>query len=260
MAMILNSGVFVNTNNACRTSTPTFNAVSGASFAGPNLAADSIATALGDQLVPITFEPAASSPPTSISGFSVEVTDRTGAKKSAPLFYISPTQINFLMPAGTATGAATLSVLGGNVVRSSARVQIDAVAPALFTQNRDGKGVPAAIVFRVGANGQTSSSPAYDCPSAGGCVPAPIDLGSPTDKVYLILFGTGIRHRSALSGVAMTIGGMNVPVEYADAQNQFVGLDQVNVPLPRELAGRGSLDLVLTVDSRPANTVQVAFR
>ena len=52
-----NSGVFVNTNNACRTSTPTFNAVSGASFAGPNLAADSIATALGDQLVPITSNP-----------------------------------------------------------------------------------------------------------------------------------------------------------------------------------------------------------
>jgi uncharacterized protein (TIGR03437 family) len=53
---------------------------------------------------------------------------------------------------------------------------------------------------------------------------------------------------------------MNVPVDYAGAQNQFAGLDQVNVPLPRALAGRGALDLVLTVDSKPANTVQVAFR
>src|SRR6185503_14982835 len=36
-------------------------------------------------------------------------------------------------------------------------------------------------------------------------------------------------------------------------------LDQLNVSLPRTLAGRGEVDLVLTVDGRPANTVRVAF-
>jgi uncharacterized protein (TIGR03437 family) len=260
VAMLVNWGGFVNQGSSCRISVPTFNAVSGASFTGPNLAPDSIATALGEQLVPIKAEPAASSPPTSISGFSVEIADRMGVKRSAPLFYISPEQINFLVPAGAAAGAATVSVLSGEVVRSTAKVQIESVTPALFTQNQNGKGVPAALVFRIAADGSTSYSPAYACPSAGNCVPAPIDMGGPADTVYLILFGTGIRHRTALTAVGVTIGGTNVRVEYAGPQNQYVGLDQVNIPLPREMAGRGSVDVVLTVDSKPANTVQIAFR
>jgi hypothetical protein len=34
----------------------------------------------------------------------------------------------------------------------------------------------------------------------------------------------------------------------------------VNVLLPPELAGRGVVDIILTVDSKPANTVQIAIR
>ena len=256
VAMIVNWGGFVNQNNACRLTVPTFNAVSAASYTGPGLAADSIGTALGQDLVPVTVDPG-TPPPTSVSGFSVEIADRNGFKRSAALFYVSPTQVNFLVPAGTATGAATVSILNGDVVRSAAKVQIDAVAPALFTQNQNGKGVPAALIYRASTGAYT---PAYDCPAAGQCVPAPIDLGAPDDSVYLILFGTGIRHRSAITAVSASIGGFNARVDYAGAQNQFVGLDQVNVLLPSELAGRGTVDIVLTVDSKPANTVQVAFR
>jgi uncharacterized protein (TIGR03437 family) len=260
VAMLVNWGGFVNQNNACRISVPTFSAVSAASFTGPNLAADSIGTALGQDLVPITAQPAGRNPPTSVSGFSVEVADSSGTKRSAGLFYISPTQVNFLVPAGTAAGAATLSILNGDVVRTTAKIQIDPVAPALFTENQSGKGVPAALVFRIAADGSTSYAPVYDCPSAGQCVPAPIDLGSASDEVYLILFGTGIRHRSTTTAVSVAIGSTNLRVDYAGAQNQYAGLDQVNVLLPHELAGRGMVDLVLTVDSKPANTVQIAFR
>jgi uncharacterized protein (TIGR03437 family) len=47
----------------------------------------------------------------------------------------------------------------------------------------------------------------------------------------------------------------------AAPQGEFVGLDQVNLgPIPRVLAGRGEVDLVLTVDSKPANTVKVNIR
>ena len=49
-------------------------------------------------------------------------------------------------------------------------------------------------------------------------------------------------------------------MEYAGLQGQYEGLDQVNVLLPRELAGRGLVDVTLTMDSKPANTVQVAIR
>ena len=41
---------------------------------------------------------------------------------------------------------------------------------------------------------------------------------------------------------------------------QFVGMDQLNVSLPRSLAGRGDVDVVLTVDGQVANELQVNVR
>jgi hypothetical protein len=38
-------------------------------------------------------------------------------------------------------------------------------------------------------------------------------------------------------------------------------VDQINLgPLPRTLAGRGTIDVVLTVDGKTANTVQLAIK
>lgn len=90
---------------------------------------------------------------------------------------------------------------------------------------------------------------------------APIDLGPEGDQVTLLLFGTGIRGRSALAAVTCTIGGVSVPVSFAGSQGDLVGLDQINVgPLPRALAGRGEVDLVLLVDGKAANTVRISIR
>ena len=79
--------------------------------------------------------------------------------------------------------------------------------------------------------------------------------------VILLLVGTGIRGRSAVASVTCTVGGVNVPVSFAGAQGDLVGLDQINVgPLPRALAGRGEVDLVLLVDGKAANTVRVNIK
>jgi uncharacterized protein (TIGR03437 family) len=89
-------------------------------------------------------------------------------------------------------------------------------------------------------------------------VPVPVSLGAQTDRVFLVLYGTGIRNVRALSRVEARVGGTAVPVTFAGAQGQFIGLDQVNVgPLPRTLAGAGTATIVLTVDGFPANTVTV---
>jgi len=47
-----------------------------------------------------------------------------------------------------------------------------------------------------------------------------------------------------------------VPVVFAGPQGQFTGLDQINVQLPASLAGKGEVDVVLTVDGVVANTVR----
>jgi uncharacterized protein (TIGR03437 family) len=47
-------------------------------------------------------------------------------------------------------------------------------------------------------------------------------------------------------------------VTYAGAQGWFAGLDQVNVgPLPRALAGKGIVDVVVFAGGAASNTVQV---
>ena len=67
--------------------------------------------------------------------------------------------------------------------------------------------------------------------------------------------------RGFTSEVAATVGGENVRVLGAVAQGQFVGLDKINIgPLPRTLTGRGEVNMVLTVDGKPANTVKVNVR
>ena len=124
-------------------------------------------------------------------------------------------------------------------------------APSLFSADASGSGLAAAQVVRVKADGSQSYEPVGS---------DPIDLGPDTDQLTLVLYGTGIRGRSSLGGVAVTIGGANSPVAYAGPQNEFAGLDQVNVPLPRSLAGRGNIDVVLTVDGLTANTVTINVR
>lgn len=249
MAALVNWGAFVDDRRACASAALTFSVVSAASFTGPSVAPESIVAAFGDQLSPATAEAVTLPLPTSLAGLTVTVTDARGIERAAPLFYISPGQINFQIPAGVATGQARVSIFNGTVLRSTARVQVDAVAPGLFTRSADGKGLAAALAIRVGVDGSVTELD-----------PASLDLGGEGDTVYLTLFGTGIRNRTSPTAVAATIGGVNAQVLYAGAQGQYVGLDQVNLVVPRELAGRALADVVLAVDSRPANLVQVGFR
>jgi uncharacterized protein (TIGR03437 family) len=261
MSVLVNWGAFVNTNGRCTVAAATATVVSAASFAGPNVAPNSIATIFGNQLSPITDQAVTVPLPTTLAGVSVLLTDHTGAKLAAPLFYVAPQQINFLVPAGMSVGPATVTISAGGVTRGSGTLQIETTAPGIFTQNADGKGVPAALVVRVGPDGSVTSEPASICGAEPAtCQAAAIDVGTGQTETYLLLFGTGIRNRRAVTDVTATIDGVSVPVDYAGEQGQFLGLDQVNLVLSPEFAGRGTVDLSITVNSRPANTVRLAFR
>jgi len=57
------------------------------------------------------------------------------------------------------------------------------------------------------------------------------------------------------------VGGLNVPVLAFAAVPQFTGEDIVNIgPLPRALAGRGEVNVVLMFDGKPTNSVTVSFK
>ncbi|MGH9936877.1 MAG: choice-of-anchor D domain-containing protein, partial [Blastocatellia bacterium] len=234
--------------------------VSAASFSGQTLAAESIVAAFGANLATSVVVNNTLPLPTSLAGTTVSVRDSAGADRLAPLFFASPQQINYLIPPGTALGTATITVASGDGSLSVGAVNIAAIAPGLFAANANGQGVPAAVALRVKADGAQIYEPVSRFDQAQNrFVAAPIDLGPAGEQVFLLLFGTGLRFNSGLERVTCKLGGIDAPVLYAGAQGGLVGLDQINLSLPRALAGRGEVDLVLTVDGQTANTVRVAF-
>jgi uncharacterized protein (TIGR03437 family) len=211
----------------------------------------------GEGLAPAMAVAGAGTLPTQLAGTRVVVTDSYGAARDAGLFFVSPTQVNCLIPAGMAPGTATLAVVSGARTAATGWIRIEPVAPALFTASADGIGVAAAEVLWVKADGRRESGLVFVCSPGGGCTSMPIDLGSDSDRVYVSLYGTGIR---AFSSVAARVDGEEVPAAAA-AHSVYPGLDQVNIgPLPRDLVGRGEVNVAVTVDGRAANLVTVNIR
>jgi uncharacterized protein (TIGR03437 family) len=231
--------------------------VSAASFTGTTLASEAIAAGFGQNLATMT-QPVTSLPlPFSLAGTTVRVRDNVGTQRDAPLFFVSPLQINYQIPPGTANGPATVTLISGAGAVSGGTINIVPVAPGLFAANPTGQGVAAAVVLRVRPDNSQSFEPVVRL-EGGRFVSVPIDLSN-GDQVFLLLFGTGIRSRTALSGVSVAIDGVASQVTFAGPQG-FVGLDQVNVLVPPSLAGRGEVDLQLTADTVNSNIVRVNFK
>ncbi len=235
--------------------------VSAASFSGPILSPESIAAGFGSLLATGTQAATTVPLPTTLAGTRVRVTDSGGAGRDAPLFFASPGQINYLVPAGTATGPARIEVLRGTQTAAAGTAEIRAVAPSLFSANASGEGVAAAVVERLTASGARSSQLTFRFDSTSRRnVAALIHLGPGSDQVFAVLYGTGIRGVGSPERVTLTIDGERLPVLYAGTQADFAGLDQMNAgPLPRKLIGRGTVPVVLEINGRISNVVTLTF-
>lgn len=241
--------------------TGSITSVSAASFQGARLAPESICAAYGDKLALGTFVANTTPLPTALSETSLRVVDSLGVERVAPLFFVSPTQVNFQLPMGLATGTATATIVSGDGVTSGGRLEIAPVAPGLFAANANGRGPAAAVALRVKPDGSQQFEPVTRFDSAQNrAVAVPLDLGAEAEQLFLLLFGTGIRFRSQLAAVGVTIGGVATQVSFAGAQGELFGLDQLNVRLPRNLIGRGEVEVVLTIDGQTANIVTIAIK
>jgi uncharacterized protein (TIGR03437 family) len=235
--------------------------VSAASFLPGGVATEAIASAFGEDFG-ATAEGARTTPlPLELSNTRVFVTDANMVERAAPLFFVSPTQINYLIPEGTVAGEAKVVIANKGRVVSTGTLRVAEMSPAFFTANSDGKGAPAAYAIRVKAdNSQVSEAVAEFDAVQRKFVPAPINIGPPEEQVFLVLFGTGIRHYTSMRNVKATIGGVEAEVHYAGPQGQYVGLDQVNIKVPRSALVSGEVDLVLSVNEVKSNPVRVHIR
>ena len=223
--------------------------VNAASFAD-KLAPESIVAGFGSKLATTTQSAQSQPLPITLAGTSVMVVDSAGIARFALLLFVSPSQINYIMPAGTSDGLATVDVIpeGGGSVIASGGAQVTSIAPGIFTVSGTGSPPTAAGQWLRYSGGGLVDSESLE---------TPIAFGDPGDKVYLVLYGTDIRDRSSLSAVSATVGGRSAVVEYVGPQGSLVGLDQANILIPRSLVGAGQINVVVTVDGVAANTVKV---
>ncbi len=200
--------------------------VSAASFEGGPSAPGSIVAGFPVFQATIASSTAAASSatwPTTLGGTTVTVKDSAGTTRTAQISYASPSQVNFVVPSGSATGAATVSyTVNGTAVTGG--INVAATYPNLFTVNTTG----GAAAYTQTVNG----------------------------TAYLVLFGTGLG--SATSATA-TIGGVNAVVSYAGAQGTYPGLDQYNIAIPASVVGKGQADVIVTAAGLPSNTVNFVF-
>jgi uncharacterized protein (TIGR03437 family) len=233
-------------------------------------APDGLVTSFGTNLSSGTAV-ASGSLPTQLGTTTVTVTDSGGTARAAQLVFVSPGQVNWVVPSGSRSGPATVTTTSGGIV-STDIFDIEDVGPAIFTVAGTGAGAPAAYVLTATPGGTQTSQNVYSC-STGTCTTIPVNVSG--GQAYLILYATGIRHYA--SGVVAYIGPKLVPgftqsnvqvssavaitPAYAGAQNTDTGLDQLNILLPAGLAGSGTMYLQLQVDGLYlSNTVQLQFQ
>ena len=234
---------------------------SAASYSTGRLAADSIVALFGSGLADEPQSASGNTLPLSLGGVSVFIRDHAGNEYATPIFFASPDQINIQIPSGVAMGPATIFGVKRGNIQSTGPLEISALSPGLFTADASGKGVAAGFVIRINANGDQKYEPIamYD-QTTGTFSALPIDVRDVSDQTYLILFGTGIRHRSGLGSVTATVGGEPAEVTYAGIQKEYRGLDQCNIRLPQSLTGRGTVSVKLTVDNIDANPVLLRIK
>jgi len=242
--------------------------VNGASFlAGGAIAPESIASAFGVNFASSTAAAIVGQIlPTNLGGVQVEVNG-----VPAPLFFVSPQQINYLIPAQTTTGTRTVVVrnTAGEVARGD--VTVAAISPAFFTATQNGSGVPTGYVTRVAAGTSQITNEAIYSSTGGGVTP--ITIQRRNDQVFLILFGTGVRSapnpntandialpggstlRNVAESLEITIGSKPARVDFAGQQGQYYGLDQVNVLIPADAVASPTAPVIIKVRDANGNLV-----
>jgi uncharacterized protein (TIGR03437 family) len=230
-------------NSALVAQAPPFVMVNSASYASAS-SPDSLATIFGSNLAAATATAvldASGQLPTELAAARVEI-----AGVAAPLIYVSPSQINLVVPAGIDPGTVDVVVKSTTSgVSRTASALLRAASPGLFTSDASGAG-PGAILNAV------------------TFAPAPFLVQTPANgadpRTRLAIYGTGYRNAKAVTATATDPAGnrYNLTVEYAGKAPGFFGLDQVNVVLLPDLDGAGTVTLSLGADAIPANPATIA--
>jgi len=177
--------------------------------------------------------------PRSINGVSISING-----VYAPLYYVSPTQINGQIPFETAPGTATALIAVNGSQADQITFPVAAAQPDVLVQ---GGGTQAVAVNQTGAV-NTASTPAH-----------------PGDEEVIYLSGIGIPSPTVPTGepspssppfamanypYSITLNGQQTRVDFLGYAPGFPALVQADFAIPAGLTG--NLSLVVTVNGQPS--------
>jgi uncharacterized protein (TIGR03437 family) len=204
--------------------------VNAASYAQP-ISPTSIVAIFGTNLATKAMTATDSPLPLELGGTSVLV---NGNK--APLFFVSPGQINFQLPAKTPAGSftytpATIQVTTASGSSGAVQVPVFLGSPAIFSA--DGSGCGQAAALNVAADGSVSPNSPTNSAAPGDYVSiygTGLDnFYSPGDGIYTTgPWGLGIVPGMYIDGVVPQEGNY----QYAGLAPFLVGVDQINFQIP----------------------------
>jgi uncharacterized protein (TIGR03437 family) len=231
-------------------STSAFSQVAVINYSGFNanapIAAGSIASAYGSfGTVATTATTTASPLPTTLAGISVRVNNRT-----APLYFVSSGQINFVVPVATENGAQPIEVLSGTTVVARGTMQVWDIFPALASSDTTptSQGIIQNQDFSINSRTSRASRGQIIQIYATGCGrtnPVSVDGSAPTAL------------SPAVARTEAFVGNLPAVVQFSGAHPQFPGICQVNVVVPDQAFVTGQVPLFITVGGIASNSVSV---
>ncbi len=229
-----------------------FVVTSSASYVVNQVCAGAIASIFGVELATQTVTARTIPLPQSLAGVSVRISSANNSFQ-APLFFVSPNQINFQIPETfPQVGPVSIEVVSQTGERKYSLVYLYGHSPGLFAANADGRDAPAGLLLRIKANNQSVYEPIADWDATKQrYVARSIEIGSAPERDFLVLYGTGIRNANTRSGY---FGNQRVAISFAGAAPGFVGLDQVNIAIDTQLKGRGPVTVKVETDNFATNT------
>jgi uncharacterized protein (TIGR03437 family) len=217
MPAVSGTGVFLNPQNV----------VNAASFApaGNPIAPGEFVALYGTNLANVTQSATPPYPPR-VAGVSVLING-----VPAPLSFVSPGQINALVPYATAGSTATLVVNNNETTSNSVEVPVAATAPGVFSL--DSTGIGRGAILHTDFSLVNLASPA----KRGETVLIFLTgLGAVDPPVADGTAGGASPLSKAVATVNALIGGLPATVHYAGLAPLFPGLYQLNVVVPADLS------------------------
>jgi uncharacterized protein (TIGR03437 family) len=200
----------------------------GASFQ-PAFAPGSALSVFGSELSPSTASASSVPLPLSVSGVAVLVDG-----VAAPLYYVSPSQLNVQIPyETTVNGAAVLSINNNGQVTTQT-FQVAAAAPGIFT-NSSGALVPTA-------SAALRQEVAFYITGAGAVSPPIPDGAAPAQSTALADLPKPVQNTT------VTIGGVEAAIDFIGIPYGLVGVTQINVTVPAGIAA-GAQPVVVRVNN-----------